>query len=98
RFSRDWSSDVCSSDLATVHVRVVVVGEVAQRAVVGHVCARAAHVGGADLGVQIVGLEHQTGHDALHVLVDGAGADGVDLAAEKEIGRASCRGGGRARE
>src|SRR5690606_40779831 len=84
RFSRDWSSDVCSSDLLA-HVLIADDLDSARR-------ARAALDALGDTSATIV----TTGGDVVTAQTLRAGAGGersrLELAAERdEIGRASCR-------
>src|SRR5690606_39864848 len=88
RFSRDWSSDVCSSDLQQVRV----LRQVKQHQVMGEleVAALAANLGtdqrlGALLGVGKVGGSPVPLQQA-QVLMEGSTAD-----TGAQIGRASCR-------
>src|SRR5690606_40380236 len=94
RFSRDWSSDVCSSDLAIAACidpseRLVAVGAGAALDL-SNVIALAA--GGAT-GLSIGAVAQQAARlRADHLLVDGVcDANVLDVL---EIGRASCRGRG----
>src|SRR5690606_40229162 len=86
RFSRDWSSDVCSSDLKKV---LVAAGDTFRAAAVDQLTIWANR-----LGVDIV--KHKQGADPAAVAydaVEAARARGHDVVIV-EIGRASCREGG----
>src|SRR5690606_40958626 len=89
RFSRDWSSDVCSSDLAEPvphadpHEEAGVVAELeAEARAVGGAVALAHSGAGVLIEVAVaVGLA-ATGDDAHHE---------AELGVDRQIGRASCR-------
>src|SRR3712207_8758181 len=76
RYWRDWSSDVCSSDLGVARVRATGFDDVPKGCLVG--------VGGI---ADAAGVDHQDaggqGHLALQV--------GVPAQQQRQIGRASCR-------
>src|SRR5690242_21287765 len=80
RLTCDWSSDVCSSDLAELQPRAP--GEVGQQGLVGRGVERL-----------LVALELRT-HAAEGALHEHRIAVGVRLPALDQIGRASCREGG----
>src|SRR5690606_40865597 len=89
RFSRDWSSDVCSSDLKLrllngAHSYLAYAGSLAGHATIAEAVADPALA----VGVRALQAEAVTTLDA---------PDGVDLAAyaRTQIGRAACREGGR---
>src|SRR5690606_41040465 len=95
RFSRDWSSDVCSSDLAD--------GEVPPAAVIGHVpvgIARARHLGDQRGGVvEAVEVDREVRELAGQTALEhapGPLADRPRRAQVLEIGRAPWREGGEA--
>src|SRR3546814_16376033 len=77
----DWSSDVCSSDLALVE-------RPQEQTALGRLAHRRAHVGGLDPVVDRVA--HQVGEGVLDRLDDRLVELGV-LTDHLEIGRASCR-------
>src|SRR5690606_39321057 len=87
RFSRDWSSDVCSSDLLIIIIVRTVTGR--PTVVLGAKGLEQAH--------GLVGLAVDDGAGGVARLGGGslapdAGVVGVDEGADLEIGRASCRG------
>src|SRR5690606_40881443 len=90
RFSRDWSSDVCSSDLATKEQvkRLEEVGEMLGTEVTGHACE-----GMKGLIKEAQGLldENEPGAALDVALISAAQrVEHYDIAGY-EIGRASCR-------
>src|SRR6266700_5713826 len=76
RFSRDWSSDVCSSDLGLVHVPHVVVEALGLRVPQHHGVAQ------AEVAVPREGTQRGAGDGAAGPVVDGdLEVDDLDIAA-----------------
>src|SRR5690606_40554637 len=88
RFSRDWSSDVCSSDLDVLAARPVLVGAPAVLPVAGLVPARVAVV---DQRVDVAVGDGEHAAAAPAVAPVGTALRNELLAPERQIGRASCR-------
>src|SRR5690606_39360039 len=89
RFSREWSSDVCSSDLAEAVGRRIVAVEVAVALVVLALGGAFAPV--LDFGRRVDalgdGLAAGRAADRAHAAAD----QGTDRAEDAELGRAPCR-------
>src|SRR5690606_40755208 len=90
--SRDWSSDVCSSDLSW---RSGLTGVEVLTHVLGHGRDVQRHTAGADrLRAEHAGRDRLTGRDRGDVGDAAVADEAEELARKAPIGRASCRGTG----